>query len=382
MIINTDWDIPEITSLNDLHRDNITDAADGFSPSEALERSRVDFTKELEPPQWVISVVGSDGTTRRFATLGNFSVIQGKAKSRKSTLTTLLMAASLSGKGLSAFESSLPEGKRKVILYDTEQDEYDVRKTCDSVRRLIQRKPEAWDNFTAYALRPLSTDERLQAIEHHLCNTQGIGVAVIDGIRDLVKDFNDLNQTADLISALLRWTSDYKIHIVIVIHTNKGDGNARGHLGSELMNKAETAVSVTKDTANEQVSFCKPEFTRGREFDPFAFRYGDTGLPEIVSGWTLASKAGRFSKPEPQLYELESKIGEIFKSDAVDGIPRSALRPRLQSVFNNAYEIGEKKADKLIRIMVDGELIRTSGTEGTRQCRYHPFHVSEPDQTP
>jgi hypothetical protein len=379
---NTRWNIPEDASLNALHDIPDIDIQAPYSLEEINRRFRVDLTKPIEPPKWVISINEPDGSKRRFGTLGNFSTIQGKAKSRKSTLTTALMAASIVGNGLSVFATDLPDDKKTVLLFDTEQDDYDVQTTGNRVLRMIGRADSPPDNFDVYWFRQASTKERLRYIESVLYQRTGVGVVIIDGIRDLLGDFNDLKECAEIIDALLRWTAELKIHIIAVIHTNKGDSNARGHLGSELMNKAETAVSVTRDTNNELVSYVKPEYTRGREFTPFAFRFGDTGLPEIVTGWTPASKAGRFSKPEPQLYEMEMKLTKIFGSDAAAGLSFAEIKTRLQTAFRDVYEIGEKKAEKLIRVLVEEQLIRITGTPRTRQCKYHPMDGTEPDQIP
>lgn len=382
MTDNTRWNIPDDASLNALHDIPEIEIQAPFSLKEINRRFRVDLTRPIVPPKWVISINEPDGTKRRFGTLGNFSTIQGKAKSRKSTLTTALMAASIVGNGLTVFAADLPDDKRTVLLFDTEQDDYDVQITGNRVLSMIGRVATPPDNFHVYSFRQASTKERLQYIESVLYQLSGVGVVIIDGIRDLVVDFNDLTEANDVIQKLMNWTAELKIHIIAVIHTNKGDNNARGHLGTELMNKAETVVSVSRDTSNELVSYVKPEYTKGREFTPFAFRFGDTGLPEIVTGWTPASKAGRFAKPEPALYEMEMKLPKIFGTDADAGLPLSELKTRLQAAFHNVYEIGEKKAEKLIRVLVEEKLMHTTGTPKTRQCKYHPKDGTKADQIP
>jgi hypothetical protein len=220
----------------------------------------------------------------------------------------------------------------------------------------------------------------LQAIEYALYNTPGVGVAIIDGIRDLVHDFNDLEECTEIVNTLMRWTGELKIHIIVVIHTNKGDSNARGHLGTELMNKAETVISVNRDQANDQVSYCKPEYMRGREFSPFAFRYGENDLPEIVAGWIpTTDKAGRAKKPEPLPAEIAVKLPKMFGSEAVEGLTFADIKTRLKAAFHGKYEIGDSKAATLVRVLVnDGHLTKT-GTPGTKSSRYHPASGTEPD---
>jgi hypothetical protein len=369
MADNTSWNIPENATLNGIYDFKSL----LFDPAIALEKNRINLSAPLEPPQWIFSVMEQDGSTRRFGTLGNFSVVLGKAKSRKSTLTTLLLAASISGKGLSVFEANLPSEKQSVILFDTEQDQYDVQTTGKRVLRLAGCATSPPDHFFVYSLRQLSTKERLQTIEHGLYSTPNVGVVVIDGIRDLVTDFNDLTECAAIVDSLLRWTAELRIHLVVVIHTNKGDSNARGHLGTELMNKAESAMSVNRDQTNDQISYCKPEYMRGREFSSFAFRYGETDLPEIVTGWIPTSqKNGRAKKAEPSPTEIAAMIPKMFEAEATEGLTFADLKIRLKAAFHGKYDIGDSKASTLIRVLVNESYLTKSGTPGTKNSRYHP----------
>jgi len=52
----------------------------------------------------------------------------------------------------------------------------------------------------------------------------------------------------------MQWTDDRQIHIHTILHQNKGDENARGHIGTELNNKAETVLLVEKDKSNGDIS--------------------------------------------------------------------------------------------------------------------------------
>jgi Trp operon repressor len=72
-------------------------------------------------------------------------------------------------------------------------------------------------------------------------------------------------------------TTTYNCGIITVIHTNKADNNARGHLGSELYNKAETVLQVANKDGTASV---KPHHSRNIEIEPFSFRVVD-GLPTL-----------------------------------------------------------------------------------------------------
>ena len=57
-----------------------------------------------------------------------------------------------------------------------------------------------------------------------------------------------LDQSNDLIQWLLQLTAEYGCTIVSVLHQNKAkeDGNMRGHLGTELLNKLTDCFEVSK----------------------------------------------------------------------------------------------------------------------------------------
>lgn len=73
------------------------------------------------------------------------------------------------------------------------------------------------------------------------------------------------------------------MHIHCVLHLNKGDNNVRGHRfsGTEMSNKAETVLVISKSNENPGISEVHALHIRGKEFKPFAFTINETGLPVI-----------------------------------------------------------------------------------------------------
>ena len=49
-------------------------------------------------------------------------------------------------------------------------------------------------------------------------------------------------------------SSRYDLHIHCVLHLNKGDNNVRGHIGTEMSNKAETVLVISKSNENPGIS--------------------------------------------------------------------------------------------------------------------------------
>lgn len=231
----------------------------------------------------VIAKVG-DST---IATLGNISVSTGKEKSKKTFNVSAIVASLLSGNRVLNYIPILPV-KRKTILYiDTEQSPYHCKKVLERIIILSGLDPKTHPvNLVFIPLRKFSPKERLELVEQAIYDIPDLFFVVIDGIRDLVYDINSSTEAMNVLSCLMRWSEEKNIHIHNVLHTNKGDDNTRGHLGTELSNKAETILQMTKDNIDSDISEVKAKCIRDVEFEPFAFRINDEGLPELTDSVT------------------------------------------------------------------------------------------------
>lgn len=205
--------------------------------------SRISMTEEYDTGAVVIQVDGIP-----IGTLGNFSASIGKAKSKKTFNVSAMTAAALSGKKVLMYEVSLPEDKNKILYVDTEQSKAHCKKTLARILALANL-PDSTDNdrLEFLSLRKYTPKERIEIIECALATTEGIGLVIIDGVRDLLFDINAPLEATQITSILMRWTDEYQIHIHTVLHQNKGDENARGHIGTEINNKAETIIKVEKE---------------------------------------------------------------------------------------------------------------------------------------
>lgn len=278
-----------------------------FDPATAEEMLRIDPQDDISEPPVVMSIVNGTGQSAPSFTLGNFSLIIGKAKSKKTFLAVLMIASYLGyvNGTIKGNPNSLPG----VIWFDTEQSPYHLISMVKRVCSLIGKtNPE---NLYVYQLRTLTTDERIQFIDY-IIKKISASLVIIDGIRDLVSDINSPDQATDTATRLMKWTAENNIHIINILHTNKADGNARGHLGSELTNKAETVLSI-EVTDDPLVSIVKAEYTRDLEFKSFSFLVNADSLPEICD--TPDKESGR-SKTQPNLISLDKHntvLVEVFR---------------------------------------------------------------------
>ena len=349
--------------------DIINDIDTLTKPSKSLlESLKIDVTEELPPPEVALRI-----ESEIYGTLGNFSLLIGKAKSKKTFAVTMAMAGALGAPG--KFEGCLPAHKNRVVFCDTEQSRYHVQKVAKRVLRLYNQ-PEIPDNFDVFTFRPVDTKTRLELIEEIINSTPDLGLLIIDGIRDVVTSINDEEQATDIANKLLEWTEKYGIHIITVLHQNKGDKNARGHLGTELINKAETTVSIEKE--NEDVSKVQAEYTRSKEFQPFGLVVNMHGLPEIVEGWKpkAESKAGHYKTSPDEIddYKHQQILSSI--SSNADTFTNAELITQIKLAVKKQTKepIGDTKAKEFKQWYLNENYIKHHGKARSPKAYYtiHP----------
>ena len=230
-----------------------------------------------EKPPYLMTI----GTTKLFAR-GDFSVIKGKQKSRKSFVASLFAGVMLRG---SLFHMYRAEKEGKVLYIDTEQSNYYVWLIANRMLNYMGYN----DNFSVFALRKYNPYERVAFIEKILYEFPADFI-IIDGIRDLVTDINDQNQATMIVTKIMKWTQELNIHILNIIHENKGDMNSRGHLGTEVQNKCETVITVNEDELDREKSVVKDTFTRAQgRFDDFTIEISDNAAVIIENEFQTRS---------------------------------------------------------------------------------------------
>ncbi|MEI7897706.1 MAG: AAA family ATPase [bacterium] len=281
-----------LTEVENLRNDPIPIAAKPYQSSSStngapfdweslLSSVKVDPLVVVEKPPVIVSMNDAP-----ICTLGNITLLIGKAKSRKTFLLTSVAAAVLIGHcNIDGLICDFPE-ELDVLYFDNEQGKYHLSKTVNRI--CIQAGHPCPTNFHAYGLRPFTPAERVGAIEFTVQKLHRPALIIIDGLRDLLtRGINDEAEATVIMSKFLKWTYEKNCHILLVLHQNKNDQNARGHIGTEAVNKAETVLSVQKDNKNKEVTIVTPEFCRDVEFEPFAFIIDSKGLPQRQSMTTL-----------------------------------------------------------------------------------------------
>lgn len=262
-------------------------------------------------------------------TIGNISVSTGKAKSKKTFNLSAIVAAVIRG-GTVLKYSAGSLGKQKVLYVDTEQSFYHCSLVLQRIIRLSDRDLTVdTDDIVFLALREYDPLQRRFIIEESLKRIKGIGLLVIDGIRDLMYDINDAKESLELVNMLMKWSTIYSLHIHTVLHLNKNDDQLRGHVGTELCNKAESILHIVKDNKDNDMSMVRPMYVRGKEFSIFSFKINDCGLPELVN-----CEINYYAKQKMKFTNLTrdehvKALKSSFNSDVVKGYSNAIERIKI-----------------------------------------------------
>ena len=251
--------------------------------SQKLDAHFVDVTKKLPFPPVAISIgehtIKGNTYPTPFGTYGNFSAIVGPSKSKKTFLKSLLLSRYLGGNS-NVFSTSIKgqNQNRIVVDIDTEQSLWHSQNVFKRVTEMVG----STESYKPYSLRSLGHSERLELIEFLIYESEfrnDIGVIAIDGIADLIQDFNNLVECEMVVQKLMKWTAEKNIHIITIIHQNSTTNKATGHLGSFILKKAETVCNVKNVEESVNVTF---NHTRGYPIPEFQFQINSDGFPYVL----------------------------------------------------------------------------------------------------
>lgn len=257
--------------------------------------TRFDYTAEIKEEDTILHCYATQDKRYKVGGFGQIGVLIGHEKSGKSFVLGCIASAAMSGKDSLNFQ--LDRRGRGLIWFDTEQSQFFYQWTQKRIHDMAG-KAQNVPYYQAYHLRKLTPVERLTVIEYIIYREKP-GIVVIDGIVDLLMNYNDLPEVQGVVNRLMKWTDELNILLLSVLHVNKGDGKIRGHIGTEIKNKCDFAINIMKTNENEYRitnptgrHACFPGFEFSRAEDGGAIY--DNNLP--VSG---AFPTRRATSPDP-----------------------------------------------------------------------------------
>lgn len=262
-------------------------------PSEDL---RIDLSRQYPELKFLLTQDGI-GTFPR----GDIQAVKAKSKNGKSFLCAVFIASIL---GCELFGLRNKEKNLKALYIDTEQNQRNTAKLVQRVHTLLGWPTDVNNEaFAAYSLRKMQVRDRLSYI-HKAMARHKPDFVVIDGIADLIDNFNDIEQSISLINALMRLSAESDCALLCVLHTNKAkeDNGMKGHLGTMLLQKASDIFEVKKENGafNVEETDCRNE-----AIEDFSFAIDGHGVP-------FRGMSVKESKEAAKVEELRKLIQKIF----------------------------------------------------------------------
>lgn len=334
---------------------------------ELIAKSHLEVTYKFEvPPKWLEIVNEEEHESAIFGTYGNFSAFLASPKVGKTTAAAIPIAAHISKRRIAGFQTHVPIGKENALWIDTEQGRGEavntIKTICNFSGNGHDKQP---DGLFYHTFREYGHELRVEMTEYLIQHTPNLGIVVIDGIRDLINSINDEREATFIVSKLLKWSEEGNIHIITILHQNKGDGNARGHLGTELMNKAETVVNLSKEIkGNERQTIVEPKYNRHKEFKSFGIVLRNNE-PQIVG-------VSGYVPENPKVDQLTSSQIKILFGNVFDKEKKLTYSPLCDTIKKNLLDVlgidfGIDKSKKLVKWLKDEKYLNYDENARTYQ---------------
>uniref|UniRef100_UPI0040494950 hypothetical protein n=1 Tax=Gelidibacter sp. TaxID=2018083 RepID=UPI0040494950 len=291
------------------------------------------------------------------------NVIQGQAGVHKSRLAEFICAAMLKRNGfnkeLLGYKRENFEANNTVVYVDTERnqsEQFPYALQCIQINAGYDKK-EHPENFKYISLLEITRKERFTVLDEYLKllkqETENPLFIVLDVSTDCIEDFNKTDKSMELIDLMNVAINEHNVVFLCLIHENPKSEKARGHFGTELMNKASTVIQVSyeKDAKQIDTNLIKIRYLKCRStarHEPFFALYS-----EEQKGLILASKddiqevmSGKKQKADLMLVceHLEMYLGDytnLTRRDLLDKLiealdaSEKTIEDRLKEIFIN-----------------------------------------------
>lgn len=224
----------------------------------------LDLSREDDPIDFLFTLGGKYGLIAR----ANLHTLQGTKKAGKSAAGLALIIAALKGQ----FIDITPSRKDLEILWiDTEQDRATLRQKAHAVLSAagLETMP---DRVKIVTLRGYGSPADILAATLQAIAENTADFVFLDGVVDLCPAFNDEEKSREVVRQLEAYAEQYGAAILGLIHTNKRDNEARGHLGAVLQQKSAEIYQVNKEGDTAKVT---QPFSRFAPVPAFSFAFAD-----------------------------------------------------------------------------------------------------------
>ena len=332
------------------------------SAMDELRPYLLDASKDYAEPFYMLEYNGVP-----FSPIGGIQALSGQKKNGKTFVIAQLIAACLAPDAPRVHENlpglTIPRrtlehlGHLPIVLWiDTEMEELNSAKVLRRVHWLVgQDFKVPHERFHVLWMRTVEGNDQEPAFKKRwrliklAIEIMHPDIVFIDGVRDIIGDFNDNAASSQLVQELMATAEKHHICIWNVLHMNPRPGNddeskMRGHLGTELGNKVtDTLVSIKKKQGSQVTFTVKQLDARGKDMEDWQFEVteqaGALGIPRIIpqSAVQKAIQQERETE-ETMLRETVRVLKELIYP------PQSDYFTNILKGLKDKLHVGENKA--------------------------------------
>lgn len=228
------------------------------------------------------------------------NVIQGQAGVHKSRLAEALCSAFMKlhncENEILGFRRNNFDANHTVVYVDTERNlseqlPFALQSIQLNAGYGIEDHPH---NFEYISLLQIDRKDRFETLNEYLENLRVTNnnplFIVLDVSTDCIEDFNKTDKSMELIDLMNKAINEHDVIFLCLIHENPKSEKARGHFGTELMNKASTVIQVSfeKDASQNDTDIIKVKYLKCRStarHTPFHIKFCNK-----IKGLIIASK--------------------------------------------------------------------------------------------
>lgn len=291
------------------------------------------------------------------------NVIQGKAGVHKSRMAQVISSAMLkkNGEEISLLGFTKDPTKSYAICYvDTERNlseqlPYALQQIQIRAGYNIEDNPE---NFDYISLLEFDRKERFEVLneylEHIRTKYNRHIFIILDVITDCVYNFNDAKDSMALIDMMNISINRYDVTFLCLIHENPGSADkARGHLGTEIMNKASTVIQVgfERDHDRRETDLIKVAYLKcrsSRKHEPLYVKYSETENSLVLADdETLAA----YTRDGRKRLDVKSVIEQLENI-----ITKPILRRDMLDNLMDEFNCSERFIEDYLRIIIKDKM--------------------------
>ena len=331
----------------------------------------LDFTEQYKPPRYTLSWNGVP-----FAPLGGIQNITGQAGNGKTMTIAQFMAAILKGEfGGLRYELSEEIPHPRLLYIDTEMEKDNTIAVKNRVLSMAGRDiNKEYDDFHIMMLREVPDGKQAAKDKNGNVVDRVVPASVmrwrmtlkaiwqyrptvcfIDGLLDVIADFNDNVMCQELIYKCMQVASNYDMSLWCILHQNPGGEKLVGHLGSFLERKVTDVIQTKKikDDKTGDVTFeVKQKKARSQDFPDWKFRV----LP--IEAWGRPEQLEP-AQPTERVTGDPIEVVERWFREAKDRVEWPANRKTIKEIIIRDYgkQTNKPKQDIDLQMLINKRLL-------------------------